>query len=139
MVHILEAEDHDVVRDTISQILTSATHGAGYSWGPSRLTLQAVHEGRIVGGLAGSTNFDWLYIETLAVEASYRKRGLGRKLVEVAERIAVERGCCGSWVDTLSFQAPMFYARLGYEKFGELPHYPGSQSRLFFRKILTGQ
>lgn len=137
MVHILKTEDHAHVRDTISQMLTSASQSTGYSWGPSQLTLQAVHEGRIVGGLAGATNFDWLYIETLAVEASYRNRGLGRELVELAERIAMERGCWGSWVDTFSFQAPAFYLKLGYEQFGELPHYPDSQSRLFFRKLFT--
>ena len=65
------------------------------------------------------------------------RRGLARDLVLKAESIARERGCCGSWVDTFTFQAPDFYLRLGYEKFGELPRYPAGQSRLFLRKMFS--
>ncbi|MDE0037167.1 MAG: hypothetical protein OXU77_06325 [Gammaproteobacteria bacterium] len=37
---------------------------------------------------------------------------------------------------TYSFQAPDFYERHGYERFGELDDYPGDQSLVFLRKRL---
>jgi hypothetical protein len=38
----------------------------------------------------------------------------------------------------MSFQAPDFYRKLGYEEFGRLDDFPPGHSRLFFRKNLPG-
>lgn len=51
--------------------------------------------GQPVGGLWGKTVYDWLYVELLAVPESARGKGAGAALMELAERIAVERGCVG--------------------------------------------
>ena len=37
-----------------------------------------------------------------------------------------------------TFQAPAFYERLGYRRFGELDNYPDGQVRYFFAKVLAG-
>ncbi len=54
----------------------------------------------------------------------------------MAEQEALARGCRNVLVDTMSFQAPGFYRRLGYEEFGVLEGFPGPHSRHFFRKSL---
>jgi ribosomal protein S18 acetylase RimI-like enzyme len=46
------------------------------------------------------------------------------------------RGCREVQLDTHSYQSPGFYERLGYERVGELPGWPGDTTRIFFRKAL---
>lgn len=130
------AGDENELAKAISLILSAESAKSGYSYAPDRILLQLTDDGQIIGGLTGATNWDWLYIETLAVDPAYQGQGLGRKLVENAEQIAVTRGCVGAWVDTFTFQSPEFYQRLGYEAFGELPDYPQGEKRVFMRKML---
>jgi GNAT superfamily N-acetyltransferase len=110
----------------------------GFVWQPHPLTLVLRGEkGEVAGGLLGELQWEWLRIEILAVAEDLRGRGWGRQLVECAERIAFDSGCCHAWVDTFSFQSPMFYEHLGYRVFGELPDYPTGQVRYFLAKTLT--
>ena len=60
--------------------------------------------------------------------------GIGRA---IAERLAAERGCVGSWLTTFTFQARGFYEKLGYEVFGTLDNSPRDNVRIFLRKRLT--
>jgi hypothetical protein len=53
-----------------------------------------------------------------------------------AEDLALERGCVGAWLTTLSFQARGFYERLGYVVFAELENSPRDNARIFMRKKL---
>lgn len=61
---------------------------------------------------------------------------MGAHLVMLAEQRAIARGCHSAYLDTFSFQAPEFYARLGYVEFGRLP-YPPRGERIFLRKSLA--
>lgn len=90
--------------------------------------------GAIVGGLVGITHLDWLYVDYLWLDDSARGRGLGRRLMQSAERTAARRGCLGAWLETMSFQAPGFYRRLGYRKFGELADLSGGARRFWLWK-----
>jgi len=112
----------------------SLERGYRFEVDPVVLVLRA--NGEIVGGLIGHTNFGWLYVEILSVAETLRGQGHGRRLMAKAETIARGRGCVGAWVDTYSFQSPGFYPAVGYTLFGELPHCPGKERRLFFRKML---
>jgi ribosomal protein S18 acetylase RimI-like enzyme len=124
------------VREAILAPLDAFTRQRGYAWNPSPLVLVLRQGGKIVGGLIGETQWGWLRIDILAVAEEMRGEGWGRKLVEEAERIAVEAGCLGAWVDTFSFQSPGFYQKLGYAVFGELADYPTGQTRYFLSKQL---
>ena len=90
--------------------------------------------GAIVGGIVGTTNWNWLHVGLVWVSESCRRGGLGRRLMAELERAAVARGCTRAHLDTFSFQARPFYERLGYRVFGVLDDYPAGQQRFFMEK-----
>ena len=92
--------------------------------------------GTVVGGLTGTTFWGWLAIERLWIDEAARGRGYGARMVRMAEVEAVARGCRQVLLDTMSFQAPEFYRKLGYEEFGVLEGFAGQHSRHYFRKTL---
>lgn len=96
--------------------------GASYAGRPIRLVLRDT-TGDVVGGLTASTPVCVLAFEELWVDEPHRGRGLGRRLVAEAERIAIEQGCGAGQSSCLSFQAPGFFRRVGYETFGTVDVY----------------
>ena len=92
--------------------------------------------GEMLGGLYGWTWAGWLEVRDLWLREDWRGRGLGRRLLEAAEREAIARGCQWSLLDTHTFQAPGFYRRLGYEEVDSIPCYPPGHARHYFRKRL---
>ncbi len=102
---------------------------------PIAITLED-ENGVIVGGLWGRTIYDWLFVEFLVVPDQLRGQHLGERVMREAERIAVERGCVGSWLTTFTFQAQGFYEKLGYSVFGVLENCPRENARIFLRKRL---
>ena len=94
--------------------------------------------GRIVGGVNGNYGtFGWLYVNALWVHDGVRGRGFGRELMNKIEGEAIRHGCRNAFLNTMSFQAPEFYKKLGYTIFGELKDFPGEHSRIFLRKKLA--
>jgi ribosomal protein S18 acetylase RimI-like enzyme len=93
-------------------------------------------EGKILAGLDAVIRAGWMFVDNLWVDASLRGQGVGRQLMAQAEVEAVARGCHSTWLDTMSFQAPGFYRKLGYEIFATLD-YPPEHQRHFLRKRLT--
>jgi GNAT superfamily N-acetyltransferase len=94
--------------------------------------------GALLGGCVGRTVdvWGWLTIDTLWVDRSHRRRGLGRQLVEAVEDQARRRGCQWSKLNTWEFQAPEFYARLGYVIYGSEIDYPPGHTNYLMRKTL---
>lgn len=109
---------------------------APYETRPLAIALRS-ESGEIEGGLIGHSVWDWLYVNYLWVAKARRHGGCGKRLLDAAEREAERRGCLGVWLHTLSFQAPAFYERQGYERFGELDDFPKGHQRLFYRKRLA--
>ena len=107
----------------------------GYA--PFAVLIRDADGGSTVGGLWSRIVNNWLFIELLFVPEPSRRSGLGTRIVRTAETWAAERRCVGVWLDTYSFQAPGFYAKLGYDVFGRLPDYPRGHERIFLRKLLT--
>ncbi len=135
------AELTDADRAAIVEPLDSFSRNRGYVWQPKPLALVLREDtGGIAGGLIGTTQWEWLRIDILAVAETHRGSGWGRLLIQEAEKVAVSAGCHSAWVDTFSFQSPDFYSRLGYQVFGELADYPKGQTRYFLaKKLLSGQ
>jgi GNAT superfamily N-acetyltransferase len=90
----------------------------------------------VLGGVIGVTFWDWLHLDLMWIQEEHRGRGYGRRLLEMAEAEARQRGATNAFLDTFSFQAPGFYERFGYEVFGELPQFPSGHTRFFLRKEL---
>ncbi len=90
--------------------------------------------GRTIGGLWGTSLFRWLVVELLFVPEELRGQGTGTAIMRQAEAIARARGCIGMWLDTYDFQAPAFYAALGFEAFGQIEDQPPGHRRIFMRK-----
>ena len=92
--------------------------------------------GEVIGGIIGGTYWGWMYIDILWVHENHRKKGIGTKLLLAAEAEAVCRGCHHAHVDTMSWQAPKFYQKHGYEAVGILPDIPNGHQKYLLMKAL---
>lgn len=91
-------------------------------------------QGRVAGGLKGSSEYTWLFVEWLWIGPEHRGDRLGTQLLAKAEEEARQRGCIGVHLDSYTFQAPEFYKRQGYEEFGRIDDYPVGHSRVWLKK-----
>lgn len=103
------------------------------------LMIEARHGDAWLGALQMRLNQGWLYVTLLAVAEDARGRGIGGALMARAEEEARARGLVGLWLDTYTFQAPAFYAGLGFEEVGRIPDYPPGHARVFLAKRLDGR
>jgi GNAT superfamily N-acetyltransferase len=90
----------------------------------------------VVGGVIGSTFWNWFHINLMWIREDLRGKGYGAKLLALAEDEAQKRGAKYTYLDTFSFQAPGFYTKYGYEIFGELSDFPEGHQRYFMKKEL---
>ncbi len=93
-------------------------------------------KGRFLGGLILQSYWRESYIELLWLSEKARGTGFGSKLVAEAERHARRRGSRLIHLNTFSFQAPGFYEKLGYRRFGGMSGSPKGKSRHFYVKHL---
>ena len=93
-------------------------------------------DGQVVGGLVGEFAFGWFSIHVLWVAENLRGSGTGTKILKAAEDEAIENGCHGALLETMSFQAPTFYEKRGYVRIGVVDGYPGGVQKVFMRKVL---
>ena len=87
-------------------------------------------------GLTADTFGKWLCVHYLFVSEELRGHGVGKELIEAAEKEAIKRGCKYVFVDTFSFQAPGFYTKLGYKEVFSLQEYPYTGVRYYYTKKL---
>jgi len=93
-------------------------------------------KGRLLGGLILQSYWRESFIELLWLSARARRAGLGSRLIEEAERRARRRGSRLIHLNTYSFQAPGFYEKRGYQRFGGMSGSPPGESRHFYVKRL---
>jgi GNAT superfamily N-acetyltransferase len=94
-------------------------------------------EGRLLGGLLAETQFAWMKLSIISVVPAARGCGVGSRLLAAAEAEAVSRGCRYAYADTMDYQAPMFYQKLGYKLVGRLEDWDShGHDKLVFTKDL---
>ncbi|MEQ9889657.1 GNAT family N-acetyltransferase [Pectobacterium aroidearum] len=93
-------------------------------------------ENNIIAGLISRTWWGALEVQYLWVSEKHRKSGLGRQLMQAAEKEALNRGCHLAYVDTFEFQAKGFYEKLGYREYGNLPGYAHKHTRHYLAKLI---
>ncbi len=90
---------------------------------------------QVVGGAVGRTWGRCCELQQLWVEPAYRHQGLATRLVERFEALAVGRGCSVFYLTTLSYQAPAFYCRRGYDAVAEIAGYPNGIVKYLMLKV----
>ena len=68
----------------------------------------------IIAGCNGSVIFGCIYTDQLWVDINYRKKGLGKQLINAVHEYGKKSGCSMATVNTMSFQnGKTFYEKLG--------------------------
>ena len=93
--------------------------------------------GDVVAAAAGYTWGGICEVKTLWVHPERRKAGLGSALMGQAIEEARTRGCRLMFLSTYDFQAPDFYARLGFERIATIPDKPLGHVEHIMRRTLT--
>jgi ribosomal protein S18 acetylase RimI-like enzyme len=70
---------------------------------------------QVIGGVTGATFYGCLHIDMLFVNKKKRHQGLGKKLMIEAENLGILRKCTFVTVNTMDFEALIFYQKLGFE------------------------
>jgi GNAT superfamily N-acetyltransferase len=94
--------------------------------------------GEIVGGLYGNTSYGLLRIDRFFLPETLRKQGLGTRVLRAAEEEGRRRGCSRALLSTLSFQAPGFYERQGWQVLARVDCDPPGHTRFMMTKRLAG-
>lgn len=93
-------------------------------------------EGNVIAGLLGGTYWGWMYVDILWVHQDHRNKGIASRLLAAAEQEALQRGCHHVHLDTMSWQAPAFYQKHGYEVMGIFPDMPSGNQKYLMIKAL---
>lgn len=112
------------------------TQQAGEDNGKNLCFVLRSPDDEVVGGVIGSTHWNWLYINLMWIRENLRGQGYGEQLLALAEEEARKRGAKHAYLDTFSFQAPGFYKKYGYQVFGELADFPKGHQRYYLKKEL---
>jgi N-acetylglutamate synthase-like GNAT family acetyltransferase len=91
---------------------------------------------KIAGGLVAEMYWGWMFVNALWISEPHRRNGWGKSLLQKAEAEARKSGVRNVFLDSFSFQAPKFYAKLGYREFGRLKHFPAGHDRIWMTKAL---
>ena len=123
----------DFVRESLFQFNNNCVGNDGHT--PLNI-VEYDDDGNIIAGILGGTYWGWMYVDILWVHESYRNKGIGTKLLSEAEKEAICRGCHHVHLDTMSWQAPEFYKKHGYEVIGLLPDIPSGNQKYLLIKAL---
>jgi GNAT superfamily N-acetyltransferase len=93
--------------------------------------------GEIVGGLLGHSSLGLFFLDLFYLPNELRRGGFGSRIMGQAEAEARRRGCTAAFVYTVTFQAPEFYEKHGYRRFGEIACPPDGATRIFLNKPLV--
>ena len=121
------------IRDALNQFNNERVGEDGHT--PLNI-VEYDESGNMIAGILGGTYWGWMYVDILWVHETHRRKGIGSKLLCEAEKEALCRGCHHVHLDTMSWQAPEFYRKHGYEVIGVLPDIPSGNQKYLLMKAL---
>ena len=90
--------------------------------------------GKVIGGAIGRTWGRCCELLQLWVASECRAEGVGSRLLREFEAHARGRGCNVFYLTTLSYQAPDFYRKHGYEVLAQINGYPNDIVKYLMHK-----
>jgi len=106
-------EDYSFVLSNLAAY--NRSKGGNRPLDPKKTLLLLDENGQKAGGLVYGIRGKCLDIDLLWLAESYRGNGGGTALIQEAAAMAKEAGCSYIWVTTNSFQAPLFYPKVGFK------------------------
>ncbi|EFQ62823.1 putative acetyltransferase [Pseudomonas fluorescens WH6] len=103
---------------------------------PLTVLLKDPETRQVIGGITGKTTLGMAFLDLFHLPDTLRGTGMGSRLLQAFEDEARRRGCLNAVLYTISFQAPGFYEKNGWVRFGEIPCAPEGSSRVFLSKRL---
>ncbi len=103
---------------------------------PLAVVVKNPETGEVLGGATGRTSLGLLFLNVFYLPKQLRSAGLGSQILQMFENEGRHRGCRAAVLYTISFQAPGFYERHGWRRFGEVACLPPGTSRIFLTKQL---
>lgn len=91
--------------------------------------------GTVAGGAVGRTWGQCCELLQLWVAQSHRGQGVGSQLLLAFEAGARRRGCRTFYLTTLSYQAPGFYRRHGYQVLAQIDGYPDGIVKFLMHRV----
>jgi GNAT superfamily N-acetyltransferase len=129
-----DQEARDAIADGLSAYNYEKT---GYrDFRPLAVVVTDPHTGETLGGLFGRTSFGLLFVERFFLPETMRGKDLGTRILSLAEEEAIRRGCTRAALMTLTFQAPGFYLKRGYDVAARLECDPPGATRMLMTKKL---
>lgn len=121
-------------------------HGSKFGNPPEkqkRLGFVATENGKFIGASSGLAQKndnqygEYFYLTDLLVEKEYRKKGYGKKLLELLENKLKEVCVKNIWTWTAAYEAETFYLKQGYKEFVRFEKfYPSGHARVGLIKTL---
>lgn len=98
-----------------------------------------IENNKVIGGGSYYIAWDWMFIDSLALEEKYQQRQIGRKIMEQLETLAQKEKLVGMKVSTLDFQAKGFYEKMGFKVLCKLYDCPRGNIKYELVKYIEGK
>ena len=132
----------DVIDAAVEEVIEGGLHAfnnAFVDYGdrrPLAVIVKDPDSGKVLAGAIGRSSLGLLFLDLFFLPETLRGAGLGSEVLRRFEDEGRRRGCGSAVLYTISFQAPGFYERNGWRRFGEVPCLPPGTSRVFMTKEL---
>ncbi|MDC0558824.1 GNAT family N-acetyltransferase [Candidatus Izimaplasma bacterium] len=101
------------------------------------LEFVALDDDQFVGGVYGYIELDYLYVNLLYVDESYRGHRIATKLMDLIEEEAINKGLENVFLGTCDFQAYDFYVKRNYTLHATVKDLPkGFNEYTFVKKLI---
>jgi GNAT superfamily N-acetyltransferase len=103
---------------------------------PLAVFVRHPRSGNVVGGLYGRSEYGLSYVDWFFLPEDLRRKGIGSRVLAMAEQEGRQRGCKHMLLTTLSVEAPGFYEKQGYDVAMTVECEPDGLTRYYMTKKL---